>query len=132
MTNKERPHVFVLPEDDANSQLANGFHLQVDANRQRQMRVVEVAAGWTRVLDLFESAHVTEMDGRPQRFMILLIDFEGRPERLKAAKARIPDHLSERVFVIGSLTDPEDLKRKLGRPYEMIGSDLAADCRDRN
>lgn len=25
--NKERPHVLILPEDDANRQLANGFQL---------------------------------------------------------------------------------------------------------
>ena len=37
--NKERPHVYVLPEDDANRQLAKGFQLQVDQN-ERQMQVL--------------------------------------------------------------------------------------------
>jgi hypothetical protein len=127
--NRERPYVLVLPEDEANLQLATEFLAHVDWNRQRQMYVLEVANGWNRVLELFESVHVSEMDRCPQQFMILLIDFDGRPERLNVAKARIPDHLSDRVFVVGSLTDPENLKREFGS-YETIGSDLATDCRN--
>ncbi len=42
--NKYLPHVFVLPEDDANRQLASGFHLQVPWDRQRQMQVL--SSGW--------------------------------------------------------------------------------------
>jgi hypothetical protein len=128
MVNQERPHVFVLPEDDRNLQLAIEFLAHIDWNRQRQMYVLDVAKGWNRVLDLFESIHISEMDRCPQRFMILLIDFDGRPDRLNIAKERIPDHLRDRVFVVGALTDPEDLKRQLGS-YETIGSALAADCR---
>jgi hypothetical protein len=127
--NRERDHVFVLPEDERNLQLATEFLANVDVNRQRQMYVLDVAKGWNRVLDLFESVHISEMDRCPQRFMILLIDFDGRPERLNVAKARIPHHLSDRVFVVGALTDPENLRRELGS-YETIGSDLATDCRD--
>ena len=37
MVNKHEPHVFVLPEDDANTRLANAFHKNVDWNRYRQM-----------------------------------------------------------------------------------------------
>ncbi len=66
--NRERPHVFVLPEDDANLQLAIEFQAQVDLNRQRQMYVLAVADGWTRILDLFESVHIAEMDRHPCRF----------------------------------------------------------------
>jgi|SRR5271165_1522120 len=127
--NRELPHVFVLPEDERNLQLATEFLAHVDWSRQRQMYVLDVAKGWNRVLDLFESVHIPEMDRCPQRFMILLIDFDGKPERLNVAKARIPDHLGERVFVIGALTDPENLHREFGS-YETIGSDLAADCRE--
>ncbi len=39
--NRHLPHVFVLPEDGANRQLAKGFHLEVDWTRQRQMQVLE-------------------------------------------------------------------------------------------
>jgi len=126
--NRERPHVFVLPEDDANLQLAIEFQAQVDLNRQRQMYVLAVADGWTRILDLFESVHIAEMDRHPCRFMVLLIDCDGKANRLEKAKSVIPDHLIDRVFVLGALTDPEGLKADLGS-YETIGKALAEDCR---
>ncbi len=37
MVNKYLPHVFVLPEDDANRQLANEFHVQINGLRQMQL-----------------------------------------------------------------------------------------------
>lgn len=117
----------MLPEDDANRQLANGFHLNV--SEIRQMQVLDVAGGWGEVLNLFRSVHVNEMERDSYRFMILLIDFDGKPNRLEKARTFIPDHLTERVFVLGSLTDPEALRVALG-PYEDIGAALARDCRD--
>src|SRR5882672_1744259 len=127
--NRELPHIFVLPEDDANLGLANGFHLQIDWNRQRQMQVLRVAGGWNEVLNLFESAHVVEMDRWPKRFMVLLFDFDGIEDRLQVAKARIPERLINRVFVLGVLSEPEALKVALG-PYETIGKALTDDCRE--
>ena len=62
--------------------------------------------------------------------MVLLIDFDGAPERLNLAKTFIPDHLIDRVFVLGVLTEPEKLKTDLGRPYEAIGMAMAQDCRE--
>ncbi len=53
--NRYQAHVFVLPEDDANSQMANGFHLQVEPARLRRMRVLQVAGGWLKVLEQFLS-----------------------------------------------------------------------------
>ncbi|MCI0488072.1 MAG: hypothetical protein L0229_15890 [Blastocatellia bacterium] len=128
--NKNLPHVFVLPEDAANRQLAEGFRLEVDSTRYRQMDVLEVARGWHQVLHLFKSDHVAEMYRYSQRFMVLLIDFDGQQDRLNTAKATIPDDLTDRVFILGVWKEPEDLKRaKLGS-YETIGSRLAQDCRD--
>lgn len=125
--NKYLPYLFVLPEDDANRQLANGFHLNVD--KIRQMQVLDVAGGWPEVLKLFTSVHVAEMERDENRFMVLLIDFDGRPNRLDRARADIPNHLTERVFVLGSLTTPEALRASLNS-YENIGSAMAKDCRD--
>jgi hypothetical protein len=125
--NKNRPHLMVLPEDDANRKLANGFHLQVDWNRYRQMQVLPPADGWNNVLNLFRSDHVREMERWPQRFMILLIDFDNHNDRLTDAKAAIPEHLAERVFVLGVWSEPQRLK--LG-PYETVGAAMARDCRE--
>lgn len=124
--NKDRKHVFVLPEDDSNKVLALGFHLRV--NVTRQMQVLRVAGGWKKVLEKFKSDHVKEMVRYPERFMVLLIDFDGRDDRLEHAKAAIPENLADRVFVLGAWSKPEDLRVKLGA-YEQIGSDLAEDCR---
>jgi hypothetical protein len=128
--NKQQPHVFVLPEDDANSQLANGFHLQVPWDRQRQMQVLRMAGGWTQVLERFKSDHVVGMVRYPRRFMVLLIDFDGRQERLTKAKAVIPEHLTERVFILGALTKPEALRQANLGSYEDIGLAMAKDCRE--
>lgn len=128
--NREKPHVFVLPEDDANRQLATGFLLAVDWNRQRQMRVLEPAGGWKHVLDLFKSDHVPEMDRYPERRMVLLIDFDNNEGRLQNAKDAIPEHLVDRVFVLGALSEPEALKAALGFSCETIGSKMAKDCRE--
>lgn len=125
--NKFRPHVLVIPEDDANRELANGFHLQVDS--LGQMQVLPVAGGWNEVLKRFQSDHVTEMDRYASRFMVLLIDFDEKGDRLKIAKAAIPQHLADRVFVLGTWSEPEALKAALGT-YEGIGLAMADDCRN--
>lgn len=126
--NRYLPHVFVLPEDDANSDLANGFHLEIDFTRQ--MQVLPVAGGWHNVLGLFKSEHIAEMKSYPHRFMVLLIDFDNDADRLARAKTAIPDDLSDRVFILGVLSEPEALKSVEGRSYEGIGSKLAQDCRE--
>jgi len=126
--NKEKPHVFVLPEDRANEQLATGFHKGI--NRIRQMQVLPVAGGWKNVLSLFSAEHIVGMDRYPLRFMVLLIDLDGHEDRLDFAKNTIPSHLIERVFILSTLTEPEDLKRADPDTYENIGSKMAKDCRD--
>jgi hypothetical protein len=126
--NKYQPHVLVLPEDDANRQLANGFLLDQSLS-MRKIQVLEEVGGWTQVLERFLSDHVVDMERYPVRFMVLLIDFDGREERLDDAKARIPAHLTDRVFILGALTEPEALKVSLG-DYETIGLAMARDCRE--
>lgn len=96
MVNKARPHVFVLPEDDANRQLANGFHL--GASSTRQFWVSNVAGGWNEVLNHFVLDHISDMERHNQRFMILLIDFDDQPDRLRQAKVHIPEPLIDRVL----------------------------------
>ena len=128
--NKYQPHVFVLPEDDANLQIANGFHLHVPWNRQRRMQVLPVAGGWIKVLDQFHSNHIDKMESNSGRFMVLLIDLDGIEGRLAEAKAKIPANLTDRVFILSALTAPEALRQaKLGS-YEDIGSAMAKDCHE--
>jgi len=127
--NRHLPHVLVLPEDDADRQLANGFLLELDGAILRRIQVLEEAGGWVAVLERFLADHVAAMESNIQRFMVLLIDFDGKEERLQEAKERIPGRLTDRVFILGALSEPEDLKRALG-PFETIGKAMAQDCRD--
>lgn len=127
--NPYRPHLFVLPEDNANTRLANAFHKYVDWNRYRQMQVLPEAGGWIEVLKRFNKDEVQGMDKWPDRFMLLLIDFDDKQDRLDSAKAEIPTHLTERVFILGTLSEPEDLRAEIG-DYDIIGSALAKDCRE--
>jgi hypothetical protein len=124
--NKRLPHVLVLPEDDANRQLANGFRLELDWARQRQMQVDPVAGGWLTLLELFVSDHIPAMARYPNRFVVLLIDFDRKDDRLDYAKSRIPDHLEDRIFILGVWSEPEDLQV----PLEETGSAMARDCRE--
>ena len=93
-------------------------------------RVLEEVGGWNKVLDRFKSDHIKKMDLYPHRFMVLLIDFDGESSRLEHVKAAVPGQLGGRVFVLGTWTEPEDLRRaKLGS-YENIGKKMARDCRE--
>jgi hypothetical protein len=127
--NSELPHVLVLPEDDANRQIANGFHLNVAWQRHRQMQVLPVAGGWTHVIDEFQSKHIQLMRNCPARIMVLLIDYDGQTARLGTARASVPADLVDRVFILGALTRPEQLKPRLGA-YEEIGAAIANGCRE--
>lgn len=128
--NKHQPHILVLPEDDANRQLATGFCLGLDSTVLRRIQVLPLAGGWTRVLECFVADHVADMARYPDRFMVLLIDFDGDEARLDFAKNGIPGSLSERVFILGTLTEPEQLTRAGLGTCEEIGSALARDCRE--
>ena len=127
--NRHQPHVLVLPEDDANSRLANGFLLDPHLSA-RTIQVLGEAGGWNRVLERFLSDHLGGMERYIDRFMVLLIDFDGKEERLQYVRAKVPGHLQERVFVLGSLSEPEALRRAIPGSYEEIGLALAQDCRE--
>jgi hypothetical protein len=126
--NKYQPHVLVLPEDDANRQLANGFLLDPYL-LIRRIQVLPVVGGWSKVLNCFELNHKTEMYLYNNRSMVLLIDFDDQINRLDDVNNAIPCDLRERVFVLGVLSEPEALRNSLGS-YETIGLALAKDCRE--
>ena len=130
MINKYRPHVLVLPEDDANSRLANGFLLDLDYAALSRIQVLPEVGGWMAVLDTFLADHVAGMDRFPERYLVLLIDFDGDEGRLNYAMNEIPERLRDRVFIVGAWTDPEALKRAGLGSSETIGRAIAKDCRE--
>lgn len=126
MSNKFKPHVLVLPEDDANRQIANGFMLEPSL-RQRNLQVLPPAGGWAVARDKLKAEHVPELSRLPQRIMVVLVDFDGRSERREQILGDIPHEIRKRIFVLGVFSEPERLKAALGS-YEKIGRELAAGC----
>lgn len=70
------------------------------------------------------------MDKFKNRFIVLLIDFDGDVNRLQEVQQRIPAPLADRVFVLGVQTEPEKLKQAVPGSYEDIGGRMAEDCRN--
>ena len=127
--NRNLPHVRVLPEDGANRQLANGFALEVSMQFSRRIQILPIAGGWTKVVERFLPDEVGDMENCPGRHMVLLMDFDSDKERRSGVIGRIPEHLREKVFILGAWSEPEQLRTALGS-YEVIGSAMARDCRE--
>ncbi|MEG4802106.1 hypothetical protein QUB63_20100 [Microcoleus sp. ARI1-B5] len=136
--NNYQDHVLVLPEDDANRQIANGFINNLNV-KERAIQVLPIAGGWGKVVEKFLKNQADEMKKLSKRRMVLLIDFDRKGERLNHVKSQIPEELQDRVFILGVLSDPEDLKRIKKRfesigtgKLEQLGDTLANDCSNDN
>src|SRR5437588_1484684 len=101
--NKDQPHIIVLPEDDANRQIALGFQLELSPF-ERALQVLRPSGGWAKVRDEFTKSHIAAMAKYPLRFMILLVDCDGKIDRLHNLRKTIPTSISGRVFLLGVLT----------------------------
>ncbi|MCT7960343.1 hypothetical protein NG791_06635 [Laspinema sp. D1] len=129
MTNKFRHHVHVLPEDDANRQIANGF-ISFNPNLNRLIQILPPSGGWLKVVNELKTVQGPKMQNIPLRILVLLIDFDDDTDRLTYVRAQIPDALQSRVFVLGVWSEPERLKAEFNKTFEGIGEALAQDCAD--
>ena len=91
--NNYNPHLIILPEDDHNSQIANGFKGDLNVNF-RVIQTLRVAGGWKKVLEEFKNTHISSMRQFPQRNMLSLIDFDDQEDRFSYAKDYIPEDLT--------------------------------------
>jgi hypothetical protein len=126
--NKYLHHVYVIPEDDRDRQIADGFvlHHQVKDTR---IQVMPPAGGWTKVLATFRDEYVSKLRHYPAAHVVMLIDFDDQVETRKARfEQEVPKEFRGRVFVVGSKHDPETLKKALNMGFEEIGNSLADDC----
>jgi len=126
--NKYLPHVYVIPEDDADRQLADGFvdHHNVD---DRRIKVMPPAGGWRNVLKTFQGEYIQTMRNYQDACVVMLIDFDGHVDDRRAEfEQAIPGDIMPRVFVVGSKDNPETLKNALKISFEEIGKSLANDC----
>jgi len=127
--NKDKPHLFILPEDDANKDIALGF-LDAAGIQHRQVQVRKPAGGWRKVLEKFQADYLNGMrTPPPNRMMVLLIDSDNDTKRLEhIRKKEIPEDVSDRVFVLGVLSEPEKLRAKVRMNFAEIGRTLAEEC----
>lgn len=126
--NKYLPHVYVIPEDDADRQLADGFVLHHHV-KDALIQVVPPAGGWPKVLTTFRDEYIPKLRDYPDAHVIMLIDFDDEVEKRKAVfEEEIPEQFKTRVFVIGSKHTPETLRNELNKGFEQLGTSLADDC----
>jgi hypothetical protein len=111
VSNKHKPHVIVLPEDDANRQIANGFLLDPSI-KPRNIQVLNPAGGWGKVLDSFLEDHVAGLRKWPERHLVLLIDFD--------------EHVEARTQQFFSQSARQFSGRPCGRAAEMARTPLGA------
>lgn len=117
----------MIPEDDANRQIANGFlnHYAVD---ECAGYVATPAGGWTHVLTVFKDNYIKYLYGWDKAYIVLLIDFDNADNRKERCEKDIPEDLKSRVFIIGSRQCPEAAVKAIGKKPEEIGSLLADEC----
>lgn len=125
--NHYKPHLLILPEDDANRQLANGFTINPSLG-SRVVQIMPPSGGWPKVHDEFVTSYIHTLRKNHHAHLVLLIDFDGRvKERTEFFKKEFAD-VADRVYLIGTLEEPEPLRADLGRSLEKIGEDLAHGC----
>lgn len=122
--NLYKPHLLVLPEDDKNASAVVAFRTRL--KDPRLLQVEPVCGGWKKVLECFKSEHEALMRRYPQRHVLLVMDFDDQVvRRLEHVRDQISMDVSARVYVMGSLGEPEDFKTG---EWAKIGERLAQDC----
>ncbi len=129
--NKYIPHLFVIPEDDANRQMAIGFEKD-DRIRARSLQIVAPAGGWSKALEKLKGEYYRVLESNPNSHVLVIIDCDQDSQRIPCALAKVPGHLQNRVFIIGTLSEPEELRKSLNGTLEMIGESVAQECYDPN
>ncbi len=127
--NREKEHLLVLPEDDANRQIVLGFINDLNVNNS-VIQVVPIADGWKKAVEQLTNDYRPGIQKYLKRRIVLIIDFDKNENRFSYVDSHIPEDLKERVFVLGVQSNPEKLKRDSGKSFEEIGKALAQDCSD--
>ena len=125
--NKYRPHICVLPEHDADRQIANGFLTNSNV-ALKSIDTLPIGNGWGRVLEEFLHNHAKPVRRNTVSYFILLFDFDADETRLEYFRNQIPSGMHSRVFMIGTWTEPEKLRSDTKSNLEQLGATLASEC----
>ena len=127
MVNRHKPHIYVIPEDDANRQIAVGFELDYRL-RSRVLQVMKPAGGWRVVIDMIIHEYIVMLQSNLNANVVGIIDCDGHEARIAEEFIRIPENLRDRVFILGTLREPENFKESVRLSFEKIGRKLADEC----
>ena len=127
--NKYVPHLYVIPEDDANRQMAVGFEKDYRI-RARAIQILRPAGGWKKALDWLSDEYYRVLDEKANSRVLVLIDCDQDVYRIAGALDSVPEHLKDRVFILGAMSEPEKLKQELNLTFEKIGEEIANACFD--
>lgn len=124
--NREKPHVVVLPEDDATRSLVVGFSDHCNGPIELKIPL----GGWPKVLAEFEHRYVKYLRTYADAHVVMVIDYDDQPAtRLPMFQAAMPPDVSNRAYVLGALSEAEVLKRQQALKYGPLGKTLAEECR---
>ncbi len=127
--NKYKDHLLIVPEDDANKDLAIGFQNTVPRG-VNAIFIERVAGGWASARERLESLFPT-MRRYVRRRVLVLVDHDQSATRRDDVLRGVPDDLTDRVYLLGVWSEPESLQNALNhRSREAIGEALARACLD--
>ena len=125
MSNRYLAHLQILPEDDANREIVNGF-LKENRLIQRRIQVLPVAGGWGKTITRIEACQLERFS---ERRLLLLIDFDDDVTgRNQLVRDNIPEQIKNRVYYLGVRSEPEKLRNSCKMSFETVGNTLAAEC----
>lgn len=125
--NDYRPHLFVIPEDDADRQFADGFELD-SRLKPLAMQVMPVEGGWKKVIEKILADYVPKVRSNLHTHVLGIIDCDEHPDRIVEQLSQFPEDVRDRIFLLGTLDDPQAFKRAVKLPFEKIGISLADEC----
>lgn len=129
--NRYAPHLYVIPEDDANRQIAVGFEKDYRI-KPRSIQIIGPAGGWKKALEKLSDDYYRILESNHNSRVLVIIDCDGDAERISRALGEVPAHLRGRVFIVGTMSEPEVLKKTFNTTLEKIGQAIADECFDEN
>ena len=92
------------------------------------MQVMPVAGGWEKVVNQILEIYVPKVRSNPNTHVVGIIDCDNHPDRIAVQLSQVPDDVRERVFLLGTLDDPQAFKRSVKLTFERIGIQLVDEC----
>ena len=85
------------------------------------------AGGWAPVMETIISEYLPKLRSNPHTTVVGII-VDDHEHRIAEQLERIPEDLRGRVFLLGTLQNPETFKASVQLSFEGIGEALADEC----